>query len=225
MTDPIQVQAPAGLGRRRLLTALAIGGPLLVATPALAASWHNISVAGSFPRLSFTMIDASTGKPVTAADFRGKLVMLYFGYTQCPDVCPLTLHNVTLVLDRLGKQAADVTLLFVTVDPDRDTLRLLRQYTAAFSPRFIGLRGTPNQLAQLARTYRIAHSVSPATKTHPYEVTHSSAIYVFDRDGNARLLVPSLGSTTPDVSGTVDDLAQLLRGGTGGWLASLTRMF
>jgi protein SCO1 len=215
---------PVGFSRR-LLALVAAGGPILFAGPAIAANWHNIDVSGDVPSLAFTMTDADTGKPVTAADFRGKLVMLYLGYTMCPDVCPLTLQNVAAILKKLGTQANDVQILFVTVDPNRDTLPVLKHYTALFAPQIVGLRGTADQLARLARRYRLAYSVSPTTKTHPYEVTHSSAVYVFDRDGRPRLLVPSLATTSPDLDGTAEDLKRLLNTSKSGWIARLSRLF
>jgi protein SCO1/2 len=130
-------------------------------------------------------------------------------------VCPLTLHNLAGILGRLGKQARDVRVLFVTVDPNRDSLPLLRQYAAVFSPEIVGLRGTPDELARLARRYRLAYSVSPATSTHPYEVMHSSAIYVFGQNGHARYLIPSPESADADLSATKDDLERLLQGEAG----------
>jgi protein SCO1 len=193
--------------------------PFLFAAPALAAAplaacgsnvkWHNINVAGTLPRLAFTMVRASDGKEVNAADFRGHIVMLYFGYTNCPDVCPTTLSNIAVVLQRLGPIATRVTMLFVTVDPNRDTLPILNRYVALFAPEIVGLSGTNDQIAALARRYRVAYSVSPATKSHPYEVSHSAAIYVFDATGSARLIIPSMSSAAPDISGTVADLTTL----------------
>lgn len=212
------------LARRALLTTLALIAPLACSTPALAATWHNIDVAGYIPALSFRMMDANTGKPVTAADFRGKLVLLYLGYTQCPDICPLTLQRVAEVMRRLGGDAAETRFLFVTVDPKRDTLPLLKQYTAAFSPDFVGLRGDADQIARLARRFRLAYSVTPATASQPYEVTHSSAIYVFGRDGSPKLLIASLATTKPDIAGTVDDLRRLLRASAPGLIARLRTM-
>ena len=93
--------------------------------------WHEENVSGSLPPLSFNMTDAMNGKPVTAADFRGKVVLLYFGYTLCPDFCPTTLTNLATVLQNLGKQADQVRVLFVTVDPNRDTLPVLKRYAGA----------------------------------------------------------------------------------------------
>jgi protein SCO1/2 len=174
------------------------------------AEWHSIDVSGSSPPLNFAMTRASDGKLVTQADFRGRIVLLYFGYTYCPDVCPTTLTNVADALAQLGSEAKQVRVLFVTVDPARDTPAVLEAYVKNFTPQFEGLRGTPDQLAALARRYRIVYSVTPETKEHPYEVTHSSAIYVFDGSGAARLLVPSLASTTPDITGTAADLRRLV---------------
>ncbi|MGH8822292.1 MAG: SCO family protein, partial [Rhodoferax sp.] len=136
--------------------------------------------------------------------------LLYFGYTFCPDVCPATLANLAQILGQLGPDARQVRVLFVTVDPNRDTLAVLAAYVKNFAPQIDGLRGTPDQLASLARRYRLVYSVTPETKTHPYEVTHASAIYVFDRSGAARLLVPSLASATPDIAGIVLDLKRLI---------------
>ncbi len=188
---------------------------------ARAADWSGVDVTGAAPRLRFTLTDANTGKQVTARDFHGKIVLLYLGYTHCPDVCPLTLQRVTTVLSNLGTQRRDVRMLFVTVDPARDTLPLLRQYTAAFAPEIIGLRGTAQQIARLAKRYRLAYSVSPATATHAYEVTHSSAIYVFNRNGRARLLEASLASRTPDLKGVTQDLRRLINAHGGGAMAWL----
>ncbi len=182
----------------------------LPAHRAFAYAWHNPDVTGVVPNLSFDMTDANTGKPVTQADFTHTFTLLYFGYTQCPDICPLTLQRVTQVFDKLGKDKQHFRLLFVTVDPNRDTLPILKQYTHAFSPLITGLRGDDNAIARLARRYRIAYSVTPATKDHPYEVTHSSAIYVFTPDGAPRLLLGSLATTTPDINGTAEDLEHLL---------------
>jgi protein SCO1/2 len=200
------------LARRGLLGSLAAAG-LAAALPARADDgWHDIDMTGVSSALQLSMTRASDGKPVTAADFRGDVVLLYFGYTFCPDVCPLTLSNAANILNRLGSQAAHVRVLFVTVDPQRDTLPVLAQYAAAFAPQVVGLRGTPDELAALARRYRIEYSVTPASAGHPYAVTHSSAIYVFDQTGAARLLIPSLASQNPDFAGVTADLRRLIDG-------------
>ncbi len=175
--------------------------------------WHGTNLTGSaLPDLKFTMTRAEDGKTVNAGDYKGKVVLLYFGYTFCPDVCPLTLANTVQVLQKLGKSADDVRVLFVTVDPDRDTLPVLKQYAKAFAPQVDGLRGTPDQLASLAKRYRVAYSVKPSKNPSDYKVTHSSAVYVFDRKGNIRLLFTTLHDNDPKVDGYAADLRQLLNG-------------
>ncbi|HUY69214.1 MAG TPA: SCO family protein, partial [Alphaproteobacteria bacterium] len=120
--------------------------------------WHSMNIEGSSPPLAFHMTRAADGKPVTAADYRGKVVMLYFGYTFCPDACPMTLTNIGRILDRLGPLAKNIRVLFVTVDPNRDTLPVLKAYMKHFVPQIAGLRGTPDQIAALARRYRVVYS-------------------------------------------------------------------
>jgi protein SCO1 len=182
----------------------------LVALPLRAQAWHSTEISGALPALSFTMTRAMDGKEVSATDFKGKVTLLYFGYTFCPDVCPTTLLNLTLVLKRLGPEADQVRVLFVTVDPTRDTPQILKQYTSAFAPQVVGLRGSADQLADLAKRYRVAYSVRSATKDHPYEVTHSSAVYAFDRKCEARLLFSGLATANPDLNDITDDLRALL---------------
>ncbi len=174
------------------------------------SKWHAIDVSGSLRPLAFAMTRASDGKLVTEADYRGKVVLLYFGYTFCPDLCPTTLSNVAEILTRLGPAAQQVRMLFVTVDPNRDTPQVLARYVKNFAPQIEGLRGTPDQLAALARRYRVAYSVTPAHGDQPYEVTHGAAVYVFDATGAARLIVASLDSQKPDIDGTVADLRRLV---------------
>lgn len=186
-----------------LLTAL-----LMVGSEAKA--WNSTDMTGVLPSLDFAMTRASDGKTVTSADFKGKIVLLYFGYTFCPDVCPTVLLDITSMLKTLGKDADDVRVLFVTVDPDRDTLPVLKSYANAFAPQVIGLRGTPNQLATLAKRYRVAYSVRPASDGNPPEVTHGSAVYVFDRTGAIRLLFAGLAAPDAKLAGMTADLRQLV---------------
>lgn len=161
--------------------------------------WHMTNITGAMPRLAFHLSDANL--PVTAENFRGKVIALYFGYTHCPDVCPTTLANLTDVLHRV--HSANVEVLFVTVDPDRDSAQVLANYTSAFSPQIVGLRGSANQLADLARRYRVAYIVS---KGPPYEVMHSNAVFFFDPHGRARLVT----TNTNDTASIADDVRQLL---------------
>jgi protein SCO1/2 len=162
-------------------------------------SWHMTDISGAMPRLDFHM--TAEGRPVSAQDYRGKVVALYFGYTHCPDVCPATMANLT---DMLVKVASpDVRILFVTVDPDRDTDAVMADYAKAFTPQAVGLRGTPNALANLARTYRVAYEVK---KGPPYEVIHSNAVFFFDREGRARLVT----TDTSDAAAMAEDVKRLL---------------
>jgi protein SCO1/2 len=165
------------------------------------SSWHMTNISGAMPALDFHLTRAD-GAPVTGASYRGKVVALYFGYTHCPDVCPATLANLAEMLGRV--KSPDVRVLFVTVDPDRDTLPVLRAYAAAFSPQVEGLRGTPNALAELARRYRVAYTVD---KGPPYTVMHSNAVFFFDKDGRARLVT----TDTNDPAGMAEDVTRLLR--------------
>ena len=175
-------------------------------------AWHSvqsIDVSGSLPRLAFNMRRASDGREVTASDYRGKIVLLYFGYTSCPDLCPTTLLNLSVLIGKLGDLADRARILFVTIDPDRDRLDVLRQYTGSFAPQIDGLRGTPDQIAALAKRYRVAYSVKPIAGTGDYEVTHGNGVYVFDADGEARLLFAGLESTTPNFDAMAADLRHL----------------
>ncbi|MEO7679322.1 MAG: SCO family protein [Sphingomonas sp.] len=197
----------------RIAAALAIVG--LMGLPLGAChqrtAWHATDISGAVPALGLSMTRANDGKAVDATDYRSKVTLLYFGYTFCPDVCPMTLSNVALVMKKLGASADGMRVLFVTVDPNRDTPAVLQHYVAAFDPHIDGLRGDPDQLAALARRYRVAYSVDPHGANNSYEVTHSSGIYAFDRTGKARLLISSLSTDKPDIDGTASDVRALLR--------------
>lgn len=181
---------------------------LLLSPLALAACHHDLSpqdvdVHGLIPPLAFTMTDTETGKQVTAADFQGSVVLLYFGYTNCPDVCPTTLYNMQRVQKAMGKSADKVKILFVTVDPDRDTPPILSQYAALFGNNVVGLRGTPDQIYALARRYRVVFSV---VKKPVYTVTHSAAVYVFNAKGQPQFIIAGLDTVKPDIDGIARDL-------------------
>jgi protein SCO1 len=163
--------------------------------------WHMTDITGGMPRLTFHLT-RSDGAAVSGESYRGKVVALYFGYTHCPDVCPTTLTNLTDML--AWAKSPDVRVLFVSVDPDRDTAGVLKDYAAAFSPQIDGLRGTPDQLADVARRYRVAYSVK---KGPPYEVMHSNAVFFFDRDGRARLVT----TDTSNTAGMTEDVKRLLK--------------
>lgn len=168
------------------------------------------NVSGHMPVLQFNLTD-DQGHAVSAADYRGKVVLLYFGYTHCPDVCPLTLAHLHVVMQRLGKLADGARILFVSVDPARDTPAVLHAYVNAFDPHAVGLTGSARAIETLVKRYRSAFTREPASSDGNYEVSHSSAIYVFDRDGNPRVL-----STPADSQDDlVHDLHLLLDHGDG----------
>jgi protein SCO1/2 len=212
----------------QLMAAVPLAVPL-AAAPFHAAradeGWHDIDVTGSSPALDFVMQATPEGVTQTQLNYRGFITMLYFGYTFCPDVCPLTMQNVTTALGKTGAAAKQIRFLFVTVDPKRDSIAVLKDYVTLFGPNFVGLRGSPDQLAYLAKRFRIAYSVEPSDDPAKYEVTHSSAIYVFDKQGNARLLVPSMASQTPDINGLAADLVRLVdEKPATGWMSWLRSM-
>ncbi|HTP78729.1 MAG TPA: SCO family protein [Rhizomicrobium sp.] len=179
---------------------------LLAACGRNGTNWHAKDITGAMPPLTFSLTRAGDGVPVHGSDYRGKVVVLYFGYTHCPDICPATLANLAAAIEKLGARADDVRVLFVTVDPDRDTPPILAGYARSFAPQVQGLRGTPDQLTDVARRYRVVYSVTPDAPGHPYEVMHSAAAFFFDRNGRARLVA----TKTDDVAGLAADLHGLL---------------
>ncbi len=140
------------------------------------------------------MTRANDGAAVTADSYRGKAVVLYFGYTHCPDECPTTLANLAKALHELGPRANDVRVLFVSVDPQRDTLPILKAYVSTFASQIDGLRGTDDQIAALARRYRVLYSVTPASAGQDSQVMHSDSTFFFDPSGHARLVATSTGN-------------------------------
>ena len=167
------------------------------------------NISGHMPDLAFRLTD-DNGKAVSAADYRGKVLLLYFGYTHCPDVCPLTLAHLLVVMQKLGRQADDVRILFVSVDPARDTPAVLHAYVNAFDKHTVGLTGSPGAIEGLVKRYRASFTREPGGKDGNYEVSHSSAIYVFDRNGRARVLSTPI---TPQ-DDLVHDVQLLLDAGT-----------
>ncbi|WQD80676.1 SCO family protein [Paraburkholderia kururiensis] len=150
--------------------------------------WQLTNVSGHLPDLTFSLT-GDDGRPTTAQAFKGQTVLLYFGYTHCPDVCPETMARLMQVIGKLGPDAQKVRILFVTVDPARDTARALHDYVAAFDAEHArGLTGTDGQIESIAQRYRVAYQMEKRDPNGNYEVTHSSAVYVFDAQGRARLI-------------------------------------
>jgi protein SCO1/2 len=131
----------------------------------------------------FTLTDQH-GKTRSDAEFRGKLMLIYFGYTYCPDVCPTELQTMAAALDRLGAEAEAVQPIFITVDPERDTPEQLAGYVENFHPRLLGLTGTPEQIAAAARAYRVYFAKAKQGEGEPYLMDHSSIVYLMGSDGH-----------------------------------------
>lgn len=127
------------------------------------------------------------GKPRSLADFRGRAVLLFFGYTRCPDVCPTTLSEAALAMKALGEDAKRVQVLFVTLDPERDTRELLAQYVPAFHPDFLGLSGDSAATAKVARDFKVFYQKQPGGTPGGYTLDHSAGSFVFDPSGRLRL--------------------------------------
>ena len=154
-------------------------------------------------------LSAHDGKPRALADFRGKLVVLFFGYTHCPDVCPTTLADMAGVMKVLGKDAERVQMLFVTLDPERDTPEVLRQYVPAFDARFLGLYGDAAATQRAAKEFKIFYEKRPGSAAGAYTVDHSAQIYVLDATGQLRLFMRQ-ERIAQDLA---EDLRTLLRAG------------
>lgn len=154
---------------------------------------HDIQ--GFFPDLKFALKGAG-GKTVTQEAFKGKVVLLYFGYSNCPDVCPTTMAQLAQVIKKLGPEGSDARIVFISVDPGRDTPDKLQTYVRVFSKDAVGLTGSPDKIASVARRYRVAFQIGKPTTSdkHDYVVTHSRGVYVFDQQGHARLVASGVGS-------------------------------
>lgn len=179
----------------RVSTFCVLSALLMLVGCGRATQADSTDISGVMPPLSFSMSRVNDGANVSAADYRGLTVLLYFGYTHCPDECPTTLANIATVFKRLGPEARHVRALFVTVDPARDTPSVLRSYVAAFAPQIDGLRGSADALTALARRYRVIYSVDPGSATRPYTVMHSGSLFAFDASGRARFVTLSTSDT------------------------------
>jgi protein SCO1 len=153
-------------------------------------------------------LPGSNGSAVKLGQYRGKVIALAFGFTHCPRICPVTLANLSRVFRKLGPAASDVQVVFVTVDPERDTPQRMREYLSFFDPTFVGATGTPQQLEAVRRDFGISASKATSKiKNLGYEVHHSSFVYLIDREGQLRLLMP-FGKSADDLA---HDIALLLK--------------
>jgi protein SCO1/2 len=171
--------------------------------------WSLYDVSGHLPNLEFSLKGVGN-KTVTQADLKNKTVLVFFGYASCPDICPTTMAQLTEVIAKLGDDARDVRILFISVDPHRDTPDMLQAYVDAFNKNAVGLTGSEKEVAALARRYRIAYQIEkpkPGDSAEIYDVTHSRGVFIFDRFGKARLLA----SDTEAIDTVTADLRRLIQ--------------
>ena len=172
------------------------------------ASFHATDITGADYAKDFALVDFD-GKPRTLADFKGKVVVVFFGYTHCPDVCPTTMSELAQVKQALGAEGDRLQVLFVSVDPERDTPAVLKAYMQPFDPSFLALYApTPEKLAALAKDFKVFYQKVPRKDSADYSVDHTAASYVYDPQGRLRLFVRY---NTPVVELT-EDIKRLILG-------------
>jgi protein SCO1 len=190
---------------RAILAALAAVA-LLSGCGQQAPSFNGADVTGASFGRDFALT-GHDGKPRTLADFRGKAVVIFFGFTQCPDVCPTALSTLAEAMRRLGPHAARGQVLFVTIDPERDTPDLLSRYVPAFHPSFLGLYGDAEATARVAKEFKVVYRKVPGQTPETYTMDHSAGMYVLDPQGRLRLFE----SHGQGADALAHDLAELLR--------------
>lgn len=188
---------------RNVISGLAL--LLLAACSPPTAKFNNTDLTGLDYTAEFRLKDHQ-GKDRTLADFRGKLVVMFFGYTQCPDVCPTTMAEMSAVMQKLGAQSDQVQVLFVTLDPQRDTQTLLNAYVPAFDSRFLGLYGDAAEIDKLAKGLKVFYQKVPGKTPDSYTLDHTAGSYVFDQQGRIRLFLRHAQGPEP----IVQDLQTLL---------------
>lgn len=188
---------------RRLSFRLAIA--LLVALAGCrqesAQSFNGVDITGATYARDFALTDQN-GNRRTLADFRGKVVLVFFGYTQCPDVCPTTLADMAQVKAKLGSAGDKLQVLFISVDPERDTQSVLAQYVPSFDRTFVGLYGTADEIARTAKEFKVLYQKVPGKTPTSYSIDHTAGSYLFDPQGRVRLFVKhsqSVDSIAADV--------------------------
>lgn len=194
---------PSFLNRRRALQWGALSALAALGGCGKKPAFHGLDVTGGLYGRDFRLNDPD-GRERTLADFRGKAVMVFFGFTQCPDVCPTALARAVEVKQLLGEDGARLQVLFVTVDPERDTPEVLKAYMAAFDPGFIGLYGDPQRIAETAKEFQVVYKKVPTGAS--YTMDHSALTYLYDPAGRLRLVMRHQQSAQE----FADDLRRLL---------------
>ena len=200
------------MNKRRALRLMAGAGLTAVAGAGLAAcsekkpSFNAVDITGADYAKNFTLADAD-GRQRTLGDFKGKVVVMFFGYAQCPDVCPTTMTEMAQVKQQLGRDGDKLQVLFVTVDPERDTPSVMKAYMGAFDPGFVALIPTPEQLPALAKDYKVYYKKVEGKTPTSYSMDHSAASFIYDTEGRLRLYA-RYGAGVPAM---VSDLKALLK--------------
>ncbi|AZG10873.1 SCO family protein [Pigmentiphaga sp. H8] len=198
--------AEFAVSRRFVLRA----GAAAVAAAMLAAcekkpSFNSTDVSGSDLGTDLSLTD-SNGQARTLQDFKGKVLVVFFGFVQCPDVCPTTLAEFVQVKNSLGKDGDKVQVAFVTVDPERDTPEILRAYVTQFDPSFLGLRGDADATARVAKSFKVFYAKVPGKEPGSYTMDHTAGVYIYDPEGHLRLFARH----NAGVDALASDIRQLL---------------
>jgi protein SCO1/2 len=217
MTHPIFPATPVSPDRRKIFRLLA-GGALAVGTAGLLAAckpeeapkpqFVSIDLTGADYAKDFALTDQN-GQQRTIKDFAGKVVVVFFGFTQCPDVCPTSMAELAQIKKALGADGERLQAVFISVDPERDTPPVLKAYMGNFDPGFIALRPTPEQLPQVARDFKIYYKKVEGKTPGSYSMDHSAGSYIYDPQGNVRLY-SRYGN---DAAGLTSDIRLLLNSG------------
>jgi protein SCO1 len=194
--------------RRQSLVQVAVIATVALGVTACAdkPSFRNTDITGAEFAREFSLTDHN-GTRRTLADFKGKAVVVFFGFTQCPDVCPTTMAEMSEVTQQLGEEGKHLQVLFITVDPERDTAALLKQYVPAFNANFLGLTGTVEEVTKVAKEFKVFFQKQPTKTPGGYTMDHTANSYVFDAQGKVRLVVKHGLGAAP----LVQDLKQLLK--------------
>lgn len=191
-----------------------LGGCVLAAVlsigcsrPEQKAVFNTVDMSSVGYAKSWAMTDAN-GKRRALGEFAGKVVYVYFGYAQCPDICPTTMLELGEVKSALGADGDKLQIVFVTVDPERDTPEIMRAYLGAFDPQAVPLVGTPEEVAVMAKDFKVSYEKVPGASPSTYTVNHSTGSYVYDPNGKLRLYVP-YGTAVADLT---SDIRQLIDG-------------
>jgi protein SCO1/2 len=174
--------------KRRLLLLVAAAALMGCTGDKPKPAFTNIDITGADYARELSLPDVD-GQTRTLADFKGKVVVVFFGFAQCPDVCPTTLAEIAEVRNKLGADGAKVQPVFVTVDPERDTAAVLKEYVRAFGADVVALRGTPEQTQAVARAFKVFYAKVPGKTEGSYTIDHTAGSYVYDPKGQVRLFV------------------------------------